>query len=75
MSDIRADDGWVCMGKVAAAPTVCSRMSALPNFRFRRPWTELVPELEQQASDYTVTKQRVTAFIGTSLTKSGSGVA
>jgi hypothetical protein len=50
-------------------------MSALPNFRFRRPWTELVPELEQQASDYTVTKQRVTAFIGTSLTKSGSGVA
>jgi len=30
-------------------------------------WTELVPELEQQPSDYIVTKQRVGAFIGTSL--------
>lgn len=30
-------------------------------------WSELVPELEQQAGDYLVTKQRVGAFIGTSL--------
>jgi nicotinamidase-related amidase len=30
-------------------------------------WTELVPELEQQPSDYLVSKQRVGAFIGTSL--------
>ena len=30
-------------------------------------WTELVPELEQQPSDCIVTKQRVGAFIGTSL--------
>ena len=30
-------------------------------------WTELVSELEQQPGDYTVTKQRVGAFIGTSL--------
>ena len=30
-------------------------------------WTEIVPELEQQPSDYIVTKQRVGAFIGTAL--------
>ena len=30
-------------------------------------WTELVPELDQQPGDYTVTKQRWGAFIGTSL--------
>jgi nicotinamidase-related amidase len=36
-------------------------------FSFPPDWTELVPELEQQPSDYIVTKQRVGAFIGTSL--------
>ena len=30
-------------------------------------WAELVPELEQHPDDYVVTKQRVGAFIGTSL--------
>jgi nicotinamidase-related amidase len=30
-------------------------------------WDELVPELEQQPDDYLVSKQRVGAFIGTSL--------
>ncbi len=30
-------------------------------------WTELVPELEQHPTDYLVSKQRVGAFIGTSL--------
>jgi nicotinamidase-related amidase len=30
-------------------------------------WAELVPELEQQPSDYVVTKQRAGAFPGTSL--------
>jgi nicotinamidase-related amidase len=30
-------------------------------------WTELASELEQQPGDYTVTKQRLGAFIGTSL--------
>jgi nicotinamidase-related amidase len=30
-------------------------------------WTELVPELEQQPTDYLVTKHRRGAFIGTSL--------
>jgi nicotinamidase-related amidase len=30
-------------------------------------WTELVPELEQQSSDILISKQRVGAFIGTSL--------
>jgi len=38
-----------------------------PKFSFPPDWTELVPELEQQPSDYIVTKQRVGAFIGTSL--------
>lgn len=30
-------------------------------------WSEIVPELEPQASDYIVTKQRVGAFLGTGL--------
>ena len=30
-------------------------------------WAELVPELEQHPDDYIVTKQRIGAFIGTSL--------
>lgn len=40
-----------------------------PNFSFPPDWTELVPELERQAGDYIVSKQRVGAFIGTSLDK------
>jgi nicotinamidase-related amidase len=38
-----------------------------PKFSFPPDWTELVPELEQHTDDYTVTKQRVGAFIGTDL--------
>jgi nicotinamidase-related amidase len=38
-----------------------------PKFSFPPDWTELVPELEQQPGDHLVTKQRVGAFIGTSL--------
>jgi nicotinamidase-related amidase len=38
-----------------------------PRFSFPPDWAHLVPELEQQASDYLVSKQRVGAFIGTSL--------
>jgi len=38
-----------------------------PKFSVPPDWTELVPELEQQPSDYIVTKQRAGAFIGTSL--------
>jgi nicotinamidase-related amidase len=34
---------------------------------FTEDWTELVPELERQADDYIVRKQRPGAFIGTSL--------
>jgi nicotinamidase-related amidase len=34
---------------------------------FPADWTELVPELEQHPGDYLVSKQRVGAFIGTSL--------
>jgi nicotinamidase-related amidase len=34
---------------------------------FSADWTELVPELQQQPSDHIVSKQRVGAFIGTSL--------
>jgi nicotinamidase-related amidase len=36
-------------------------------FSFPADWTELVPELEQHPDDHIVTKQRVGAFIGTSL--------
>jgi nicotinamidase-related amidase len=38
-----------------------------PKFVFPPDWAELVPELEQQPSDILITKQRVGAFIGTSL--------
>ena len=38
-----------------------------PKFSFPADWTELVPELGQQPSDHRVSKQRVGAFIGTSL--------
>ena|SRR5580704_415726 len=38
-----------------------------PRFSFPADWTELVPELEQHSADYLVSKQRVGAFIGTSL--------
>jgi nicotinamidase-related amidase len=37
------------------------------NFSFPADWTELVPELEQHADDYLISKKRVGAFIGTSL--------
>ncbi len=38
-----------------------------PKFSFPPDWTELVPELDQQPGDYVVSKQRLGAFIGTSL--------
>jgi nicotinamidase-related amidase len=36
-------------------------------FAFPEDWTEIIPELEQQPGDFLVSKQRVGAFIGTSL--------
>jgi nicotinamidase-related amidase len=41
--------------------------AGVPKFSFPPDWTELLPELGQQAGDYLVTKQRVGAFIGTAL--------
>jgi nicotinamidase-related amidase len=41
--------------------------AARPKLAFPPDWTEFVPELEQQPDDYIVTKQRVGAFLGTSL--------
>jgi nicotinamidase-related amidase len=38
-----------------------------PKLSISPDWTELVPELQQQPSDYLVTKQRLGAFIGSSL--------
>ena len=37
------------------------------NFSFPPDWTDLVPELDHQPSDLTITKQRWGAFLGTSL--------
>jgi len=37
------------------------------NFNWPENWTDLVPELEVQESDYLISKQRVGAFHGTSL--------
>jgi nicotinamidase-related amidase len=41
--------------------------AGLRKFSFPPDWTELVPELEQQPGDTLVSKQRVGAFLGTSL--------
>jgi nicotinamidase-related amidase len=41
--------------------------AGLPKYSLPPDWTELIPELEQHPDDYLVTKQRVGAFIGTSL--------
>jgi nicotinamidase-related amidase len=38
-----------------------------PKFAFPEGWTELVPELQQQPSDFLVSKKRIGAFIGTPL--------
>jgi nicotinamidase-related amidase len=38
-----------------------------PKFSFPPDWTEILPELEEQAGDHLATKQRVGAFVGTSL--------
>jgi nicotinamidase-related amidase len=38
-----------------------------PKFSFPADWAELVPELEQHPDDHIVTKQRLGAFIGTTL--------
>ncbi len=42
-------------------------MPRLRRFSFPADWTELVPELEQHPDDHLVTKQRVGAFLGTTL--------
>jgi nicotinamidase-related amidase len=55
----------VLVNVTAGAP---GRTDAGPRkYSFPDDWAELVPELEQQADDYLVSKQRVGAFIGTSL--------
>jgi nicotinamidase-related amidase len=55
----------VLVNVTGAAP---GRTDAGPrNLSFSADWTELVPELQQHADDYLISKQRVGAFIGTSL--------
>jgi nicotinamidase-related amidase len=44
--------------------------AGIRNHAFPPDWTELVPELGQQASDLLVTKHRAGAFLGTSLDES-----
>jgi nicotinamidase-related amidase len=41
--------------------------AGVPKFSFPDDWAELVPQLEQQPGDHTVTKQRWGAFLGTDL--------
>jgi nicotinamidase-related amidase len=43
------------------------RIQAQFNFSPPPDWTELVPELDRQPSDYTVTKLQIGAFYGTTL--------
>lgn len=55
----------VLVNVTAAAP---GRTDMGPrNLSFSPDWIELVPELQQQFGDYLISKQRVGAFIGTSL--------
>lgn len=54
----------VLVNVAARAP---GRTEAQFNFSPPADWTELVPELDRQASDYTVTKLNVGAFYGTGL--------
>jgi len=64
----------VLVNVTGAAP---GRTEAGPRkFAFLPDWAELVPELEQQAGDHLISKQRWGAFLGTSLdaTLRGLGV-
>jgi nicotinamidase-related amidase len=55
----------VLVNVTAAAP---GRTDAGPrNLSFPPDWTEILPELQQHADDYLISKQRVGAFLGTSL--------
>jgi nicotinamidase-related amidase len=55
----------VLVNVTGAAP---GRTDAGPrNISFSADWTELLPELQQQSDDYLISKQRVGAFVGTSL--------
>jgi nicotinamidase-related amidase len=55
----------VLVNVTSRAPGRTSFMRPMPPFP--PDWTELVPELEQQPGDILIAKQRVGAFIGTSL--------
>jgi nicotinamidase-related amidase len=62
----------VLVNVTGAAP---GRTDAGPrNFSFSADWTELVPELQHQSDDYLISKQRVGAFIGTSLDETLRGL-
>ena len=52
---------------VNVAGTAPGRTAVKSNFKPPADWTELVPELDRQPSDHTVTKLQVGAFYGTSL--------
>lgn len=62
----RKRDLPVALVNVAGRPPGRTDAGA-PNVARPADWTELVSELEQQSSDYLVTKQCPGAFIGTSL--------
>jgi nicotinamidase-related amidase len=61
----RAQGLPVILVNVAGRPA--GRVDAKSNFSPPAGWTELVPELDQQPSDYTVTKLQIGAFYGTAL--------
>lgn len=52
---------------VNVAERAPGRTDAKLNFTPPPDWTELVPELRRQPSDYTVTKHQIGAFYGTAL--------
>ena len=55
----------VVLVNVAGRPA--GRVDAKPNFSPPADWTDLIPELNQQPGDYTVTKLQIGAFYGTAL--------
>jgi nicotinamidase-related amidase len=61
----RANGLPVVLVNVSGPPP--GRTETKRNVALSADWTELIPELDQQPTDYTITKQQLGAFYGTAL--------
>jgi nicotinamidase-related amidase len=67
LKSFRAQALPVILVNVAGAPTGRTDNSGTGGRAFAADWTDLIPELDQQPSDLTVTKRARSAFTGTGL--------